>query len=233
VNKLFTADGAWHHTVYELEIELGPRSDEHLLHAMQALWDVRELTSPVAAREPEPEKQEPLSPEGMFTLGRAFWVATLADSSRVPCGTWVYRALPDSEVARDPEGTDWLHVFIPLGSLNKVWPEVGPYPFVSRDEDEFAHAAWQERIESWFLAVAGRVYLTAPYRLAVIGHEVPSEAQTWWRWQREGVPAEREEGMVLPRDDGLLAWYPPTRRGGWTLCDPAHSWADLFAGPPS
>jgi hypothetical protein len=158
VDRTFTADGAWLHSHYCLEVELGQRSDARLLKAARALWTSPDMGVPVASRDQEPEQQAALSiPEYV--------------SSRI--------------------------------------------------------AAWQERIEDWLVGLARYVYARFHFRFAVVGHELDTDAPRWWRWQREGLPADHGVGFLLPEDDGSLSWHPPTRRGGYVLCDPSASW------PPS
>jgi hypothetical protein len=122
----------------------------------------------------------------------------------------------------------------------EVWPEVGPYPFLDSDDDALAHQGWQERIEAWLVAIARHLYTAVPFRLGVVGHEIEmtfDDSPSWWSWDRDGLPPERWDGVLLPESSGELAWHPPTRRGGHVLektpGNPS-SWAEIFGGgrPP-
>jgi len=123
---------------------------------------------------------------------------------------------------------DWLWFSVPLGSLMRVWPEVGTFPFVDRDERGDAHAEWQERIEAWLVRIAEHVHSLCPIRFGVVGHELEGDDGKWWLWDDPGVPPESSRGFLLPGEDGTLNWHAPIVRGGWVLGDPDRSWGDIF-----
>jgi hypothetical protein len=223
-------EGAWHHSVYELFIELGPSSDARLLRALELLWQHPALDGPYADRAREPRDQPRVDLSGALEFDRGGdWhgVLTLDDGARVACKAWLLR--------RD-NGEYWLSFFVPLGSLFRVWPQAAPFPFVDSDADMAQHVAWQERLEALLVDIAQLVFAELPFEFAVIGHELEVGEDDFERWQRAKgeILDDRYQGLLVARD-GELTWNPPTRRGGWILIadglgNPS-TWSELFASP--
>lgn len=239
MDEVFTAEDAWTHTHYELFIELGPRDDERLVRALNAVWQCAALYGPFADKEHEPRDQARADPaallaeEGPRFPGRSYGIATLPGGEHVACGTWAWRVRPGKPGARDEEGTDWLDFYVPLGSLFRVWPEAMPYPFLASDEEAAQHAEWQERLETFLAEVGRHLFAVVGFRFAIIGHELEILDEDFARWQRweTALPTDRWQGVLVPRNNELT-WHPPTRRGGWVLekaPDNPSSWAEIFA----
>jgi hypothetical protein len=238
VSTIFTTEDAWHGSFYELLVELGPRADDRIVDSAARVFTHPALDGPYPARGPEPTQQQRVSPAAIVADGGGslFGVGTLPTGDGVAVGVWTFRASSDSDNSRDPAGTDWLGVYVPLGSLSDVWPEVGPYPFLESDDEALAHQAWQERIEAWLVDIAQHLYAGVEFRLGVVGHEIEStgdDCRRWWSCSPDRLPPERWDGILLPESLNKLVWHPPTRRGGYVLektpGNPS-SWAEIFGG---
>ena len=213
----FTSADAWSGGFYELVLEVGPRSDERLVASVARLFAHPDLEGPYPARGPEPAQQRRASP-AEITEGSLFGVGTLPSGDRVAVQVSVYRSSAEYEDSRDPEGTDWLGVYVPLGSLSAVWAEVGAYPFMAADEDPRAHVVWQERLEGWLTDLGRHLYDVVPFRLGAVGFDL-DDYEKWWAWEAGVLPEERWDGILLADGSGGLSWDPPTRRGGHVLGD--------------
>ena len=60
--RLLTADGAWYGGFYEVALEIGSRSDQHLRAALTALWQYADLDGCFLDRNREPMDQ----PRGLW-----------------------------------------------------------------------------------------------------------------------------------------------------------------------
>src|SRR5215472_11193664 len=129
--KLFTADEAWTGGFYELALEVGPRSDDRLRAALEALWSHPDLDGCYLDRgcEPadQPRKQPDLESESL--LG----VAQLPNCSRVACGSFRLR-----------EYSDWLDFYLPIGSLWNAWGGNPSWPGPDVPEDP-----WLLEVDDW------------------------------------------------------------------------------------
>lgn len=218
---LFTSRDAWSGGPYELQVELGAGSDQRLVEGAARIFTHPDLAGPYAARDREPAQQQVASPAALVADGwlSLYGVGSLPTGDRVPVTVSAYRASPDFlvENARDQEGTDWLSLRVPLGSLGQVWPEVGSYPFFGTEEEAHAHKGWQERLEAWFVEIARHLHAGVQVRLAVVGFDIDDVGDVWWSWKHDALPAERWDGILLPDGSGGLAWHPPTRRSGHVI----------------
>jgi hypothetical protein len=98
----------------------------------------------------------------------------------------------------------WMTFYIPLGSLGDVYPTEA-YPFNLRKEP--SPELWLTEINSFMEGIARFIYREIRFEIGVIGYEVdPSDIV---KMLAKGLPSERWEGILLPRDD-QLDWYPPT-----------------------
>jgi hypothetical protein len=133
VRNLFGDPDTWHGGHYELEIELGPRSDSSLSAALHALWQREELDGPFEHPDVDPASQPRVSPDLVISReGHVHGVATLPDGSPAACGSFAIRYEGGQEWVHDPEGTDLLGFYVPLGSLGDAWPQIGAYPFMKK-----------------------------------------------------------------------------------------------------
>jgi hypothetical protein len=189
-HPVFTAPDTWTGGFYELAIELGPRSDERLDLAVQAIWRFPGLCGPYPSADVEPNEKT-LVAAGIAALKEhhhLLGLAALPGGSTAPCGV---------VAVREDGGTDWLAFYLPLGGLDQAYP-VGGYPF----DDDTDHRQWRKPLEGW-LAELGRVVFDAvPFRLGLIGFEV-SGTRCAAALSATGIPAERWIGHLWPQAGGL------------------------------
>src|SRR5438309_1234425 len=115
MTKLFTRPDTWHGGYYELALEFGPHSEEHIDAAVRALWNCPELHGCYLVMAKEPAEEERVSPSfGLLEQGHLYGIATLPNGKQAACGTCL---------VRDPDGP-WLLFYVPLGSLSTAY-EVG------------------------------------------------------------------------------------------------------------
>jgi hypothetical protein len=205
MERLFTAHGQWDGGYYELEIELGSRSAERLLAALEALWGHPALDGPYADQEREPDEQARVA-ASTGASASLFGVATLPGGARVPCRSGaVGPPIEDLE----PWRNDSLDFSVPAGGLGAAWPETAGLPFGDGVDDR----AWQEPLEEWFADIGRAVFERVEFRVGWICFETGVvDEEEWGRWLSDGVPAERSVGILRPEQAGL-AWYPTTRWG--------------------
>lgn len=193
---LFTFPDVWLGGFYELAIELGPRSDERLRLALEAIWSLPELNGPYGRRDMEPEEQPRVEPTlEAIDFGHLQGVATLPSGERVACGTFA---------VREEDGPDWLLLYIPMGALERVC-DVGAFPFGGGRSTE----GWRRPLDEWFAQVGRKVFEAAPFQLGLIGHEVSGSVYAS-EVEGTGVSADRWIGYLW-REGGELALHPPTR----------------------
>jgi len=199
-NPTATPD-VWHGGYYELAIELGQRDDERLVAALRAVWQFPALDGCYARRDIEPAAQERYEPS-LHTLesGRGMHgILTLPeDGAHVACGVTLVR---DGE-----RESDWLVFFLPMGSLGNV-RAVGAFPF----GETLPSRPWREPLDRLLIQIAHRVHAGAPFRLALIGHEVSGETDAATVIAAGGVPSERWFGYLFTAEpERPLEWFAPT-----------------------
>jgi hypothetical protein len=178
--RLFTADKAWYGGFYELAIELGPRSDDRLRAALEALWSHPDIDGCYLDRGCEPADQPRRQPDclesGLHLLG----VAQLANGSRLACGSCVIREVEDD--------SDWLDFYLPMGSL---WTAYGGFPFSAGAD--WPEDPWLFEVDDWLAKVGLWIARSASFRLGLIGIEVCGEVYAA-DITVQGIPAERFVG---------------------------------------
>ena len=185
MEPLFTVE-AWLGGHHELELDLGPRSDERLVEALRALWAHPDLTGPFGERYREPAEQQVVEPDGGIE-GHLFGVATLRDGDRVPCGSVATRYGGD-EWPGVPQ-VDHLNFYVPRGGLEPFWPRYE----ASSEEWVRAHLA----LSDWFAGVGTSIYERVRFQAGFVGFELDAE------------PAGRDVGFLRPAAQGV-DWDPPT-----------------------
>lgn len=204
VSPLFTHTDAWTGGDYDLEIDLGCRSDACLGGALGALWSHPDLRGPFAHDDVEPAEQAAVAPDGNEVQ---FGVARVPGGAEVAC-----RCVA---VANDEEG-DLVVLGLPLGSLSQAWPQVGGYPFLDVDEGPETTQSWQEPLESWLGAIGLHIAQHAPCEAGFVCFEGPGLFNVdLASWRRSGIPDERPYGLLWPDDGGTVRWYPATLWGGF------------------
>jgi len=215
---------------YDLNIELGPRSNERLIAACEALWSHPSLDGPYVDATREPAEQAKVMPVltpwfeddpsaadeiGLSHLGSMFGVATLPDGNQVPC---VSRDFRDTSLLRKAKDVrDELNFSIPIEALDAVY-EVGSAHQTRNFE---TWRSWAAPLEEWFAEIAQAVFREVPFRLASIGEEAGSGMPTASEVAAAGGPEKFGlTSCLFPAEDASLKWYPdPTSalgRGGQT-----------------
>jgi hypothetical protein len=219
MGNLFADPDAWHGGHYELELELGPRSDARLSSALHALWGRTDLEGPYGDPNIDPSQQAFVSPDVVIDReSHVYGVANLPDGARVACGSLAIRYEGGHEWVHDPEGTDLLDFYVPLGSLAHAWPQIGGYPF--QTGDDAATRVWQEPLEEWLASIGLTIFESVRFRVGFVGFEGSSFVPGDWReWLTAGVPAQRGYGLLWPEANSAR-WYPSNLWGGFVPSDP-------------
>lgn len=192
-DAIFTRPDVWTGGSYELAVEVGPRDDEAVRRALQAIWTAPSLDGcfPLADREPH-EQARVAIPE--CTLDAPLHgVARIGSRPPIACRTLVIRY---------DDGLDWLHLCLPIGALECVLP-VGMFPF-----DDGGDLAWRPELDEWLCELARRVFQAVPFRLGFVGWE-GGEFDDVEAFDASGVPSERWVGYLVA-SQGRLQWHPPT-----------------------
>ena len=190
----FTDEENWTGGYYELAIELGSRDDFRLEQALVAVWKLAALEGPFRSRSVRRELQQRVSPT-VDEPGRLHGLATLPSRIQVVCGTITLRLEDDS---------DWVSLFIPLGSLARVETNIGGFPFGGYGDS----LAWRRPLDDWLARLAKHVYRELRFPFAVIGHEVLAERTA--SQFTSGPPTSRTEGLLIATPAGLC-YHPVTR----------------------
>ena len=155
----YIAPENWYGSFYELAIEYVPQGDdERLRKAIAALWDMPSLVGPW--RERQQFGQSPSRTDGLEfdESSRLYGVLELSNHQSLGCLSVTVRE--DS----GPDCSDWLDFCIPTGMLELVFHV--SYPLHSEENP------WMQRIDTFLLSLAERVYQASPFELANIGEEV-------------------------------------------------------------
>ena len=192
---LFTVPNAWSGGHYEIAVELGVRSDDRAAVALGRLWSYPALQGCYLTKDTELTTQQPVSPHGHLE-DYLYGIATLPNGQRVPCG---------SSLCRFENESDWMLFYLPLASLEKIYP-VGGYPF-AEDNNK---VEWRSELDDWLTRIARHVFQTSLFQLALVGFEVEIADISSERICATGIPKERSEGFLW-RIDSQLRYYPATR----------------------
>ncbi len=203
MSPLFTASDVWSGGYFELEIMLGPRSDDRLQRAMQALWNHGSLDGCYQRNDLEPAEQSRVAwAEAAASVSASefehpyYGVATAPNGRSIACASFAIRFESDAE----SDAQDLLSLGVPMGSLGEAYP-VGAYPFADQ-----VNLGWRSEVEEWLRVIAVAVFESVPFPFASIGHEVDEFAH-WREIVSGGVTDERWNGYLVERDSALV-WYP-------------------------
>ena len=201
MENYFTSEDVWTGGGYELALELGPRSDERLQAALQAIWEEPFLQGCYLRLDVEPEQQSRLAPslEALESSGPLRGLATLPNGKRVACATCA---------VREEEGSDWLDLFLPLGSLGSAYA-VGAFPF----DDSSRSREWREPLDGWLTSLGQRVFARVPYALGLIGFEVSGQSSTE-SWRKPESPRKDGSATCIRRTDSSSPIRPTGGRHG-------------------
>lgn len=105
----------------------------------------------------------------------------LPDGARVVC---TYAVIEDGPAEEgEAGGSVWVVLGLPLGSLVRVDPRVGAYPF-----GEDSGASWRPPLDAWLASLAVRLFDLVPFSLALVGCEVSGSLHA--AELADGPPAE-------------------------------------------
>lgn len=195
---IFTAPSAWLNGYYKLAINLEQRSDDHARAAMAALLSYSKLDAWYLDRDKEPQNQPRVDASGRVEDHR-FGVLTLPNERKLPCGCYIFH------LEYEP---DWLEFFIPLASIDKVYP-TRSYPFGPPQ----GYAQWQQEIDLAFVEVARHIYRHVAFPAGLIGFELDLDEmeQIYLNSVAELPPEDLHNGYLWAGANGL-EWHPPGER---------------------
>ena len=192
---MFTQPGTWNGGHYALDFRLPNNQENTIQESLNAIWNHPALEGCFLRSDLEPIEQPKELPLVKNTQGHLYGIADLPNGKRVACGCFL------SDYGRDG---CWFSLYLPLGTLDNAYP-VGNYPFI--DEQEESPESWMKEINPWLKGIAETVYQKVKFRIGVVGFEV--DYFDLEKRFEEGIPAERWEGILIPKDEQLV-WYPPT-----------------------
>jgi len=193
--RIFTAHNAWLNGFYKLVINLVERSDEHSRDALIALKSCSLLDAWYLERDKEPHQQPRVNAGGDIRDHR-FGVLTLPNEKKVPCGCYIYH---------QEYPPDWLEFFIPVASLDKIYP-TGSFPFGGSQ----GYTDWEREVDSTLVEVARHLYKLVPFPAGIIGFEPRlDDMETIYLSSVSELPPEGlSNGFLWAGSDGL-EWHPP------------------------
>jgi hypothetical protein len=200
--NLFTAENVWKGGFYELFILPRTNSHEEACALLKAPWSCPFLDGCYPRRDCEPATQTRVQPcETDNNPEHLYGLATLSNGKVIACGSYSsnYAVEADSPLAYR------AGFYLPMGALSTAYP-VGAYPFGPMDRV----SEWKAQVDSLLVQTAKWVHARSLIRLALIGFEVNVAAVTPASIQANGIPKERDDG-ILWDDGGGLKWYPATR----------------------
>lgn len=153
---------------YELEINLGPASEDRMSLAVEPLWAAAALGRSVRSDgvggwvDAEPSLNVLLD-------------GSLSGAVEIPgLGRTLWRVLAFRESLFDDEGEligygeEALILGLPLGALGRLDPRVGPYPFGDVSDSD----SWRAPIEAWFRGIIETLVRSIDFEHALSGFEV-------------------------------------------------------------
>lgn len=199
MEEFFTKEGTWYGGFYELAVELGERSDDRLLHALEALWEFPVLDGCYSSSGIEPWEKTKIEPSQWLDelkdsdgVSHLYGSATLVDGNNIVCG---------SVIIREDEGVDWLDFYLPVAALVENYKLDG-YPFGNTIEVSGEMRSFFIEFDNWFVEIARHIYSSVPFKLALIGNEVSGDV---YSSEIIGVvvPEERWFGYMWPAGENL------------------------------
>lgn len=188
VAQIFTTPDAWLGGFYEAALEFEHRDEERVVAALTALWSHPGLLGCFLDRTREPAQQARIPfASSLLEHGHLYGVAHLSDERSVAAGTIV---------TREDDGSDWVKLYLPMGSLGRIFPVEG-FPFDDRD-----HEAWRVEVENWLADVAVDIYREVPFDLALIGFETRGEHHAA-EVREQGIPPTRLASLLVPNKGHL------------------------------
>ncbi len=195
MSELFTKYNAWKGGFYELDLELPDPSEFIMKNALTQLWAYSYLEGCFLRSDVEPANQEQVSPLTGDHEGHLFGIATHLNHKKSCCGSFG---------GNYQDGGSWMTFYIPFGSLADVYP-VGAFPFYSEYDPPSEN--WLKELNSFMVGIARFIYQETRFKIGIIGYEVDQFEVL--KNLTKGIPSERWNGILIPRDD-QLEWVPPT-----------------------
>src|SRR5215469_8380967 len=200
-NSLFTAEDVWKGGHFQLLIL--PRTDchEQVCALLKALWSYPLLGGCYLRTDCEPATQARVQPCEIDGNRRLYGLVTLPNGKVIPCGSYAM----DYAGEADSPAEYWASFYLPMVALSTAY-RVGAYPFGPMD----SVSEWKAHVDSLLVEIANWVHARSLIRLALVGFEVNVAAITPVSIQANGIPKERDEGILWDGGSGLK-WYPATR----------------------
>ncbi len=190
----FRSPEAWSGGHYELAILLGEHDDDRASSAAMRLWSHPLIDGPYASKRELSETQHRVDPVQVLERG-LYGTADLTPGIRVPCG---------SVLTRFDDGSDWIQLYLPMGSIS-AWFRTDGFPFDSDDQRQ----RWEDDLDSWLIEVAKHVFAGTRFELALVGFEVDIVRFSKAKMREFVLPEHRQEGILLPLNE-QLQWFPPS-----------------------
>jgi hypothetical protein len=183
-----------------LALELGPRDDERLEAAIQAVCTQTGAVgwNALGERRPVAEERLPCTWESIAQHGQLRGTVQLPTGELVVCGIVVVR---EGGGSYEP---DWLDFYIPMGALGRIDSRVGGYPF----GDDAESLQWRRPLDDWLAELGRRVYENVRFRLGLVGMEVSGEMYAGELASE--VPATRLSGLLVP-EGNEVRYHPATQ----------------------
>ena len=195
--NIFKDKDTWLGSFYELALELGDRSDEHLYSALRRVWEFPDLQGCYLRPDLEPDEQPQVGvPLNLEEANWLYGIARMPNGLRVACGTLF---------VREDDGTDWLVIYMPMGALAQTYKEARR-PL----SDSFLMLQVAKReLDDWFASLGVYVFREVPFRLGLIGHEVSG-----WTLaklvEEAGIPEMRYMSYLWPQQ-GRVEYFRATQ----------------------
>jgi hypothetical protein len=189
MGTIFTAADAWLGGFYEVSLELERQNDQRLASTLAAIWSHPRLEGCYLDQTCEPFEQARVPfTASLVDREHLYGVAQLAHERFVAAGTCVIR---------EDGGSDWVDLYLPMGSLGQIFPVHG-FPF-----DDLDHKTWRTEVENWLAELASDIYGKAPFDLALVGFETCGEHRAA-EIRKNGLPSKTSACLLLP-ENGQLA----------------------------
>jgi hypothetical protein len=176
---------------YDLQLELGPRSDTRVKEVMRFLWDLPGFRGPYEFRDRPPSEQLVWNNPG-YTVGVNYsGLTTIPHRNSAACVALCYR------VDSGDKCCDVFEFSLSMEALEGVY-DVGSYPFGDTSDSQ----KWRPELDSWYLSIAHQIHRHMSVLSGSIGFELPL------------LPREDERepyNGYLTVEDGVLKWLPPKR----------------------
>lgn len=175
---------------YELEINLGPASEDRMSLAVEPLWAAAALGRSVR-RDGVNEWLDAEPSLNVLLDGSLSGAVEILGLGRT---LWRVLAFRESLFDDDGEligyGEEALILGLPLGALGRLDPRVGAYPFGDVSNSE----AWRAPIEAWFRGIIETLARSIVFEYALSGFEIFGDSVAECERQPEWCTVHRGTG---------------------------------------